>query len=335
MNEQIRIAVPEGKARARRFRRYLFSVSGTMLILLSAYVGSLAVLARAGVLPPPPLVNEFCADEKLQWLRNHMPPHPDLLVVGSSIAWRDVDSAAFVAHDPRVRPVNGGMCHAEVNQSNFVTRFLLDHMPSVKTVVLVLVPQDFTDCTKTRTRLFDPEVATRYVFDHDWSYGFYLNRFDPTALARNVHEIRRLQNGTDRFDSMEMTRYGDGPLRITGNRGLMYGTVSGRDPACVAALHSLAIAVAAKGKRLFVAMAPLNPDWVKRYDPTGTRRAGLLNAIHTALAGTGADFWNGTRAFKSTPDDFTDAIHINWPAAKRYSALMAKALDPDPSPDPL
>ena len=331
MNEQTRIRVQEGKPRAGLFRRYLFSVSATMLILLSAYVGSLAMLARAGVLPPPPLVNELCADEKLQWLRNDMPAHPDLLVVGSSIAWRDVDSAEFVARDPGARPVNGGMCHAEVNQSGFVTKFLLDHMPSVETVVLVLVPQDFTDCTETPARLFSPAVATRYVFDHDWSYGFYLNRFDPAALARNVREIRRLRDGADGYDSMKMTRYGDGPLRITGNRGLMYGTVGGRDPACVAALHTLAVAVAAKGKRLFVAMAPLNPDWVNRFDPTGTRRTSLLDAIHTALAGTGAKLWNGTAAFKSTPDDFTDAIHINWPAAKRYSALMAKALDPDPS----
>ncbi|WP_428395234.1 hypothetical protein [Lichenicoccus sp.] len=331
MNEQTKIRVQQNKPRAGLFRRYLFSVSATMLILLSAYVGSLAVLARAGVLPPPPLVNELCADRKLQWLRNNMPARPDLLVVGSSIAWRDVDSAEFVAHDPRARPVNGGMCHAEVNQSGFVTKFLLDHMPSVETVVLVLVPQDFTDCTKTPARLFSPAVATRYVFGHDWSYGFYLNRFAPVALVHNVREIHRLQDGVDRFDSMKMTRYGDGPLRITGNRGLMYGTVGGRDPACVAALHTLAISVAAKGRRLFVAMAPLNPDWVKQYDPSGARRANLLAAIHNALAGTGANFWNGTAAFKGTPNDFTDAIHINWPAAKRYSALMAKALDPDPS----
>jgi hypothetical protein len=136
-----------------------------------------------------------------------------------------------------------------------------------------------------------------------------------------------MRDGRNKFDSTVMSRYGDGPLHIVGNRGLLYGKVAPYDPACFAALHDLAASVTAGGRRLFVATGPVNPEWSARYDQNGQLHGDLIAGIQSALQGTGAEFWDSTQAFAGKPPDFVDAIHINWPAAQRYSALLAAALD--------
>ena len=157
------------EARVGPWGRYLLSIAATCVALFAAYAGVLAALDRTGNLPPPAIVNEVCADEKLEWLRDNPPADPNLLVVGSSIAWRDVDSAQFVRERPAVRPLNGGVCHLAANQTAFVTRYLLRHLPSIRTVVAVVTPQDFTDCAKTPSQLFDPATADAYAIDRRWA----------------------------------------------------------------------------------------------------------------------------------------------------------------------
>lgn len=315
---------------SRPWLAYLAAVATTFAAMMAAYGAVLVALGRTGHLPPPAIVNEVCADEKLEWLRDNPPQDPNLLVVGSSIAWRDVDSRAFVARDPASRPLNGGVCHLSVNQTRFVVRYLLRHFPAVRTVVAVVAPQDFTDCSKTPSRLFNPATADAYVFDRRWAYGFYVTQFDPVALVRDATAIRAMRDGRNKFDALVMTPYGDGPLRIEGNRGLLYGRLTGYDPTCFAAMRDLAQSVEAGGRRLFVASAPVNPAWSARYDPEGHEHGAMAAGVRAALQGTGAEFWDGTEAFGGSPREFTDAIHINWQAAQRYSALLAAALGQEP-----
>ena len=326
MDEQMTSPRILAKTAPGSWRGYVTAMLGTVLTLLGVYSIVLATLSAAHILPPPALVNELCADEKLRWIRNHHANHPNLLVAGSSIAWRDIDSSKFVQRQPGTRPLNGGMCHAQMNQTDFVTKYLVRNLPSLRTVVTVVSPLDFVDCRRSTTRLFNPTTADRYVFGDDWPYRLYLSQFAPRALLRNAVAISRWRHGGDKFDSLEMARYGGGPLRVTGNRGLLYGPVKRQDPACVAALHNLATTLDAGGRRLFVAMAPVNPDWSSRYDPQGQAQARLIASIQQALRGTGATFWDGNAAFDGSSPDFTDAIHINWPAAKRFSTLLASAL---------
>jgi hypothetical protein len=299
----------------------------TVIVLFIVYTGSIMALDRAGALPPPAIVNELCADEKLEWLRDNPHLRPNLLFVGSSIAWRDVDGEAFVRRSPDARPLNGGVCHAQMNQTAFVTGYLLRHFPLVRTVVSIVVPQDFLDCAHTPSWIFDPATADAYVFERRWSYGFYLSQFDPVALVRNATQIQAMRDGRNQFDSMVMSPYGDGPLRIEGSRGLLYGAIKGYDPACFAALHDLVAVAASGGRHVLVATGPLNPLWSARYDPDGRLRAALTAEVRAALQGTRAEFWDGAATFASEPTDFTDAIHINWLAAQRFSARLAVALD--------
>lgn len=314
-------------ARGGPWPGYLVSLAATFAVLLAGYSAALAGLHYAGRLPPPPITNEVCADEKLRWLREQPPENPNALLVGSSIAFRNVDTGQLARRDSSVRPLNGGVCHMQVNQTAFVTGYLLRHFPSVRTVTALLAPQDLTSCAKTPAQVFDPETADAYVFEHRRSYRYYLSHFDPVSLARNAALIRDMREGRIPLDPLIITRYGDGPLDTEVSRGLSYGKLQGFDPACFAALRDLAETVAAGGRRFLVATSPVHPDWSAHYDAGGRLHGDMVAGIRAALHGTGAEFWDGGEHFAGTPAEFTDAIHIRWSAAHRYGALLAAALD--------
>ena len=314
-------------ARLSEWTSYLVVVAATFAAMLVAFMGVVAGLDWRKTLPPPAIVNEVCADEKLKWLRDNPTADPNLLVVGSSVAWRNVDSKEFVARDPSARPLNGGMCHASMNQTEFVTGYLLRHFPAVRTVVAVVTPQDFIDCKGTPSQLFDPATADAYAFDRRWAYRFYVTQFDPVSLARDATAIRAMRDGRNRFDPLVMTPYGDGPLNADSSHGLVYRELAGYDPACFQALHGLAEMAASGGRRFLVAASPLNPAWSKRYDPEGRLHDQFVTGIQRALADTRAVFWDGSRSIEGDLSAFTDAIHVNWPAAQRYAAQLAAALD--------
>lgn len=311
---------------SRPWIRYLATVAATFVVLLAAYAGVLVGLQRTNNLPPPSIVNEICADEKLRWLRDAAPQDPSTLLVGSSIAFRNVDAGQLAVRSS-VRPLNGGMCHLQINQTAFVTDYLLRHFPSVRTVTAVLVPQDLTECAKTPTQLFDPGTVDAYVFERRWPYRFYFSQFDLISLVRNASRIQGLREGRNPLETLVITRYGDGPLDTELSRGLLYGDVGTYDPACFAALHALAEAVTSGGRRFVVATGPLSPAWSARYDPEGRVHGDMVAGIRAALRGTGGEFWDGDKLFAGEPSEFTDAIHVRWSAAQRYGAMLATALD--------
>ena len=333
MDEQDTSAVGcrRSEAGINLWTRYLLTLVATSFALFAAYSGTLAVLYRTGHLPPPPIVNELCADEKLEWLRDNPPKDPNLLIVGSSLAWRNVDSEQFVLRHPSTRPLNGGVCHLQINQAVFVAEYLVQRIPSIRTVVVVVAPQDLVDCANTPSQLFDPRTADSYVFARRWAYPFYVSHFDFVSLVRNGREIRALRENRDPHNTLLMTRYGDGPIERShsGAGDLVYSALKRYDPACFAALRTLAGVVTSSGRRLFVAASPVNPAWSARFDPDGRRQDGLVAGVRSAIQDTGAGFWDGDRAFAGKPVNFTDAIHLDWMAAHRYSTLLAAALDAD------
>src|SRR5688572_13433212 len=93
---------PAGSAGAY-IRWFLGGMIATLAALAALYGG----IAQTEYLPPPPLSNNLCVDEKLAFMRDHPPQDPDFLVAGSSIAWRNVDSSVLARTVPGSRPVNG------------------------------------------------------------------------------------------------------------------------------------------------------------------------------------------------------------------------------------
>jgi len=311
----------------RIWPQYLLVVAATCATLLAMYFGLLVGLDRTGNLPPPAIVNSSCSDEKIQWMRDHAPDQPNLLVVGSSVAWRNVDSAEFTRRDPAVEPLNGASCGLKANQTEFLTNYLLGRFPSVQTVVAVIVPEDFSGCDKVHARFFDPDAVDEYAFQRQWKYGFYFRYFDMISLVRNAFTIGAMRSGRNEFDSLVMTRFGDAPLYTHKDRGAFYGPFAGYDASCFAALHRLAETVTSSGRRFVVATSPLDPDWFRQYDPDGAVRDRLVAGVRSAVEGTGTQVWDGSRAFAADRSAFTDAIHLKSSGAQQYSALLADALD--------
>jgi hypothetical protein len=311
----------------KRALSYLASVLAGALLFVGGYVGILLALAAYGRLPPPPIANNVCIDEKLAFLRDHPPVSPNLLAIGSSVAWRQFDSATVAAAIPALRPFNGAFCGLRVTQAMFVADWLLDRYDSVRTVVLVASPYDFQSCRLTPAEAFDRNAADSFVFDRAWRWGFYLRFFDPVSLFRNVRRIAEMRANVDPLESLVFTKFGDGPMDTDASRvAPQYGTVSNLDRECFAALHSFALKLKAQGRGFSVVTTPLHPDWKQRFDPDGQVRASLARAIRASLAQTNAHYWDADAAAAMDAPAFTDAIHLRWSAASTFSRSMAEAL---------
>jgi len=306
---------------------YLATLGGTAIALVVLFWLGLAAISRLGLLPPPQLSNNLCIDQKLAYLRENPIEKPTILTVGSSVAWRSIDSAVFLeASDGRGMPLNGAFCGLKMNQTEFTTGYLLGHYPSVHSVVLVFSPLDMTECSTTNARVFDPKDVDDFVFRREAEFPFYLKYFDPLTLAKNVVILRSIQDGRLPLEAMTIDRYGDAPLDTTAARNdLVYGALEPFESVCLASLHKIARDIEAQGRRLIVVTQPISPVWKTRYDPSGAVMQDFSRRVHNTLAGTGASFWDANRDFPMDAGDFTDAIHIRWSAAKVFSRALVLA----------
>ncbi|HEY7579849.1 MAG TPA: hypothetical protein VH855_19855 [Acetobacteraceae bacterium] len=288
----------------------------TGMTLLGLYTCSLVALHRAGYLPPPPLVNSLCADVRLEALRDRPSLQPTHLIVGSSVAMDNFDSSKIAFAEPEAQPLNVGFCAAQAHQVSFVARYMTERFPSVRTVIAVVEPHDFRNCSDNTEQLFPPDAADDYIFRRRWLYGFYLRYFDLHSLQKNVRA--RLSEGPPGKWTDE---WGDVPLNHQAS-GLFYGEFEGYDRTCFVALRRMADWLEATDRRLIVASTPMNPAWSELYDGDGTVRTDFASGIRSALGGTDAVFWDGERAYPVDRAQFVDAVHLRWPAAQGFTAAL-------------
>ena len=306
-------------------RRYLGMVAGGAVLALIALGAVYGSLHQVGRLPPPPLSNNVCVDEKLAFLRNNPPSAPNFLVIGSSVAWRNFDSSVVADKVPGARPLNGAFCGMQVHQSAFISRWLIDQFPSVEDVLLIVSPRDYKSC-RGSGQAFDPVDASKLVFERKWIGGFYLRYFDPLSLIRNIREQAKHRSEALALGfAIEFTAYGDGPADTTEDRGLYYGPMPEPDPACFAVLRSLAMELAQDGRRFMFVTTALHPEWKARYDADGSFMNGFMNEMTEALQGTGAAIWDGDEAAIDAAA-FTDAVHMRWSAADDFTNVIIEEL---------
>lgn len=305
--------------------RYLLTVLASGVGALAAFCLFLLGLGATGNLPPPTIANTLCVDEKLAFHRANPPGSPNLLVVGSSVAWRHFDGEAVARAAPGVEPLNGAFCGLRANQSAFAAEWLLDRLPSVREVLLIAAPQDFEDCRARPTAVFNREDADSFVFGNSWLLPFYLRYLDPRPFLRNIGTVAAQRRNDVPLDPLVFDRYGDGPLDTAVTRDtLNYGPVPAYDPACFAALRALARQVTAGGMRMMVATTPLHPEWKSRHDPDGESRAAFEAGLLDAITGTSSAYWDGDAAVPLPASAFTDGIHLRWSAAKQFSTEMTR-----------
>jgi hypothetical protein len=307
--------------------RYIASVLAGGASILVVYFGFLVVLEQTGHLPAPPIANNICIDEKLAFLRENRPASPNLLVIGSSVAWRHFDGGVVAALVPGVRPVNGAFCSLHANQSVFVANWLLDRWWSVRHVIMIASPQDFEACTTHPSAVFDRASADQFVFGGAWKWGYYFRFFDPVSLARNAVRVASMRSNANPLDSLVFTPFGDGPIITQEDRGsLEYGEIHGFDPSCFAPVREIAGRLASEGRRFVLVSTPLHPEWKRRYDPTGTTRREFETKSLAALAGTGGEFLNGDASTSLDARAFVDGIHLRWSAAQKFSEMLASEI---------
>src|SRR5688572_2131785 len=216
-------------------RWFLGGTIATLAALGALYGG----IAQTEYLPPPPLSNNLCVDEKLAFLRDHPRQEPDFLVAGSSIAWRNIDSSVLARTMPGSRPVNGAFCGMQIHQAATAAEWLIEQWPSIDEVLLVTGPQDFISCPDSAS-VFDLEDASRFVFEREATWSFYLRYFDPVSFVRNaVLLAKRPNDQLTRARATALTAYGDGPLKSRGSK-LGFGHLPRLDQRCFDALQSFA-----------------------------------------------------------------------------------------------
>lgn len=318
-------AQPGGATPATIRPRYLWSMLGSAAAGFGLYYALLLGLAVTDNLPPPPFANSICVDEKLANLREHPIEPPNLLVVGSSVAWRHFDGAAVKSLAPASVPFNGGFCGLSINQSVYATDWLLGHYPSVREVLMIASPQDFENCTTVRPAVFDAADASDYAFNKGSPWGYYLKYFSPAALLRNASTIAGRRNGQNKMDPLVFDRYGAGPLDTDEIRDtLLYGSVKRLDAACFTALRGLADRLRREGRRLMVSSTPLHPDWKNRYDPDGRTREAFNTGVRKALGPGSQDYWDSDAAQVISEEAFYDGIHLRWSAATPFTEALTR-----------
>jgi hypothetical protein len=306
--------------------RYMLAIVGGAATALALFCATYGALYVTGYLPPPPLSNNVCTEEKLVFLRRNPPADPNFLVVGSSVAWRNIDSEVIARELPGARPVNGGFCGMQVHQSAFISDWFIDRWPGIKHVLLVVSPLDYASCKGT-SQAFDPVDARELVFEAKPLWNFYLRYFDPVSLHRNI----KRQAEDRRQESLlkvkrSFTQYGDGPLDTDENRGLFYSSMPQTDPDCFAALRAVASKLDGEGRTLMVVATPVHPAWKSEYDPEGAFLAEYSSDLRHALEDTGARLWNADEAGILDSSAFTDAIHVRWSSATVFTGEIVKRL---------
>jgi hypothetical protein len=308
-----------------KVRNYFVGVIGGCVLTLAALAAGFGLLAWTGRLAAPPISKIEHLDEKLRFLRNHPEIDPSLVVVGSSMAWRQFDGAPFAARLGPGHVLNGATAFLKVHQTRFLTKFYMDHFPRLKTVLLMIGPPDFQNCSTIPAELFDPVDASGYVFEQDSPASFYMRYFSA------LHYLRRARNYQERetplIGDLFMDGYGSGPLQRPPEmmKGLRYGRLH-FDGACIDNLLAMLPEIAARGIQPILVFSPVNPEFRQRYPDTMRQLRSVIARVRKETDPKVEILDTSEGEFRAM--DFFDAVHLQWPAVQLYSTQLAKLVLP-------
>jgi hypothetical protein len=308
-------------------RSYWVGLCAGILGPLVAMAGLYGVLASTKRLPAPAITRIEYLDEKLRFLRERPELKPEIVAVGSSIAWRQLDGDAFAERFGENHVLNGATAFLKVHQTRYLTHYYLDRFPDLQTVLLMLGPTDFRDCAKIAPELFDPDDATAYAFDRSFAPPFYLKYFAPLAYLRRAKGLPKQR--TPLIGEMWLDEYGSAPIQapkeMVQGRGELYGAVR-QDQVCVDAFLRLIPEIKARGVRPIVAFPPIHPEYRRRFPQSIADLRAVADRLRAAMGGDVVIVDSMEEDF--APTDFFDAVHLQWTAVQIYSERLAQAILP-------
>src|ERR1700737_1290015 len=313
--------------RSKSISIYFLVCLGTVLGCYALFLSGLLLLRANGDLPPPIVTNNLCLDEKIHWMSYELPSSaPDLLVFGSSVAWRQFDGRQAIESGLAKNPYNLGFCGMRLSQTAFVARYFLTKQKFQFPVraVIIASPQDFEGCPSSEEQVFSKPDADEAIFSRTHGWELYLKNVDPVPFVRNASAVKAMRSGGNDLNRLMFTRYGDGPVDSAQSRDLTYGPVTNLKQECFVALKDLAQHLSDHEIQTTLVLTPISPQWLSKYDPDRRILNEVRSRLSEALKKSDVRVWDASENKLFSELDFTDAIHLRWSAVRRFMTAMAR-----------
>lgn len=293
---------------------YLVAFAAGSIISVSLLWCAITALSAFDRLPPPPVSGTWCIDSRFAWMKQ-TPQWRDagIIAVGSSVTWRNLDFEVTSAETKDQGVFNFAPCFLTMNQTRYLTGYILDRAAAAKTVLTVLAPRDFEGCSRNRTAFFDPSIADRYIDRASSGWWLYFRNFrlnDILGHALYAQERRAIL----KFDP-----FGSGPLtNATPDTGRAFKP----EPGCYPELTELAKSLDAKGIQFIVATFPVMRAWSDRHDAQGVIQTRFKLDIENALSGTKAILVDGVIGWRVPNSAFADPVHLQWSETADFTRFV-------------
>ena len=313
-------------------RNYWIGAIFGVIASLAIVAAAVEALSGLGRMPAPAISVVEHLDEKLRFLRDHPELTPELVAVGSSITWRQLDGRPFAAKLGERNVLNGAAALLRVHQTRFLANFYADHYPRLRTMLMMLGPTDLRHCDREPETIFDKEDAAGYIFERRASLYYYFKYFAPLVYLRRAYTLERKRvplTGEISFD-----RYGSGAMQWTPSmmQGLRYEAIALERP-CIDALHHLVSDLSARGIRPVVVFPPIHPEYRQLFPQTIADLKAVIKELREAT-GEGVQIIDFIDDAAYGPDDFFDAFHLQWSAVQPFSEKLAREVLQGPTPTP-
>jgi len=299
----------------------LFIVAGITLFWVM-----LCGLRSVHSLPAPPLAATSCIDEKFKYLAERAIDNVDFLAIGSSVTWRNLDLTPFVSTRIASDPLNAAPCYLNFHQTVFLGEFLLDHLKHVKTVMTIVAPRDFEQCSQGDGAFFDKDQAASYVFGHGSPFLIYATNFRPLPFFKDVIAIaRRRSDVTVPGGSVVMGPYGSGPIEGHIDEAIDWPPPAVLDKECFRALTAFEQFLKARGIEFIVVRFPTRPSLRPKGDPQREIEDNFDRQLRESLDAETTMLVPG----RSLLDDraaYFDNVHFSWHGAQAFSVALANQI---------
>lgn len=306
---------------APRNARFAYTFLATVLAVFLAFSAALFVLAKKNVLPPPPMTATYCIDSKFEWALTNDFHDADLIAVGSSATWRNLDTPQFETAGLARKARNMAPCYLNMHQTAHYAQFLLPRMPKVDTVLAVISPRDFNECAAHDREFFNAANAHLYMFARIYPWWLYVSNFKPGVFVDDIGRLHSMRFVEETGDLTISSAHGDGWLshRLTWRPHITLA-----EP-CFAALSELEDIVTGHGARLVVVTLPVMPEWrdseyvtSAQLDDWQTRVAAALTHDTTVLISQHAGDYRD--------EHFADPVHLLADQIPRFTADLAQSM---------